>query len=73
MQNFQNVFQQSAQIRVSYYLGIGNFFLQKIVLRSKNQIWENRFLDLNFFPDFEAQIGHQHFFIIWQDGQTPNQ
>ena len=47
--------------------------LQKKILRPKNQIWENRFLGLNFFPDFGAQIGQQHIFIIWQDGQTPHQ
>ena len=46
-------------------------FLHKEILRPKNQIWENRFLGLNFCPDFGAQIGQQHIFIIWQDGQTP--
>ena len=58
---------------MSYYFDIGNFFYAKFFLRSKNQIWENCFLGQNFFPDFDAQIGLQQFFIIWQDGQTPHQ
>ena len=45
----------------------------KKILRSKTQIWENLFLGLKFFPDFGAQIGQQHIFIIWQDAQTPHQ
>ena len=73
MKNFQHVFRQSAQIRVSYYLDIGKFFCTKKFYGPKTKIWENRFLGLNFFPDFGAQIGQQHFFIIWQDGQTPHQ
>ena len=73
MKNFQHVFRQLAQIRVSYYLDIGNFFCTKFFYGPKTQIWENRFLVLKFFPDFGAQIGQQHFFIIWQDGQTPHQ
>ena len=52
--------------------GYWGLFLHKKILRPKNQIWENRFLGLKFFPDFGAQIGQQHFFIIWQDGQTPH-
>ena len=73
VKNCQYVFRQSGQIRVSYHLDIGNFFLHKKFLRSKNQIWENRFLGLKFFPDFGAQICQQHIFIIWRDGQTPHQ
>jgi len=73
VKNFQYVFRQSAQIRVSYYLDIGNFFCTKKIYGPKTQIWENCFLGLKFFPDFGAQIGQQHFFIIWQDGQTPHQ
>ena len=73
VKNFQHVFRQSDQIRVSYYLDIGNFFLTKKILRSENQIWENRFLGLKFFPDFGAQIGQQQFFINWQNSQTPHQ
>ena len=57
---------------MSYYLDIGDFFYTKKILRPKNQIWENRFLGLNFFSDFGAQIGQQHIFIILQDGQTPH-
>ena len=72
VKNFQHVFRQSAQIRVSYYLDIGKFFCAKKFYGQKTQIWENRFLGLKFFPDFGAQIGQQHFFIIWQDGQTPH-
>ena len=71
--NFQYVFRQSAQIRVSYYLDIGKFFYTKKFHGPKTQIWENRFLGLKFFPDFGAQKCQQHFFIIWQDGQTPHQ
>ena len=71
--NFQYVFRQSAQIRVSYYLDIGKFFYTKNFYGPKTQIWENRFLGLKFFPDFGAQIGQQHIFIIWQDGQMPHQ
>jgi len=71
--NFQHVFRQSGQIRVSYYLDIGNFFYQKKFYGPKNQILENRFLGLTFFPDFGTQIGQQHIFIIWQDDQTPHQ
>ena len=70
--NFQYVFRQSAQIRVSYYLDIGKFFYTKKFHGPKMQIWENRFLGLNFFPDFGAQKCRQQFLIIWQDGQTPH-
>ena len=58
---------------MSYYLDIGNFFAQNFFYGPKTQIWENRFLGLKFFPDFGAQIGQQHFFIIWQDAQKPHQ
>ena len=44
VKNFQKVFWQSAQIRVSYYLDIGNFFLPKNVLRSKNQNFERKII-----------------------------
>jgi hypothetical protein len=47
--------------------------LHKKILWPKNQIWEYCFLGLKFFPDFGAPIGQQQFFIIWQDGQTPQQ
>jgi hypothetical protein len=73
VKNFQYVFRQSAQIRVSYYLDIGNFFYTKKFYGPKTQIWEYLFLGLKFFPDFGAQICQQHIFIIWQDGQTPHQ
>ena len=73
MKNFQHVFRQLAQIRVSYYLVIGNFFCTKFFYGPKTPIWEKRFLVLKIFPDFGAQIGRQHIFIIWQDGQTPHQ
>ena len=53
--------------------GYWGLFLHKKIVRPKNQIWENRFFGLKFFPDFGAQIGQQHIFIIWQDGQTPHQ
>ena len=72
MQNFQHVFRQSSQIRVSYYLDIGDFFYTKKFYGPKTKIWGNRFLGLKFFSDFGAQIGQQHFLIIWQDGQTPH-
>ena len=58
---------------MSYYLDISNFFFTKKNFQPKNQIVENRFLGLNFFPDFWTQIGQQHFFIIWQENQTPHQ
>ena len=73
VKNFQDVFRQSAQIRVSYYLDIGNFFCTKKFYGSKTQILGNGFLGLKFFPDLWAQIGQQQIFIIWQDGQTPHQ
>ena len=73
MKNFQHVFRQLDQIRVNHYLDIGNFYFTKEKFTVKNQIWENRFLCLKFFPYFGAQIGQQQFFIIWQDGQTPRQ
>ena len=57
---------------MSYNLDICNFFFT-IFVWSKNQIWENRFWGQKKFPDFRAQIGLQHFFIIWQDGQMPYQ
>ena len=53
--------------------GYWYLFLPKKNLRSQNQIWENHFLGLQFFPDFGAQIGQQNFFIIWQDGQMSHQ
>ena len=53
--------------------GYWYLFLPKKMLWSKNQIQENRFLGQIFFPDFGAQIIQQHFFIIWQGGQTPHQ
>jgi len=58
---------------VSDYLDIGKFFCAKKFYGQKTKIWENRFLGLKLFPDFGAQIGQQQIFIIWQDGQTPNQ
>ena len=73
VKNFQYVFRQSAQIRVSYYLDISKFFDTKKFHGPKTQIWEYLFLGLKFFPDFWAQICQQHIFIIWQDGQTPHQ
>ena len=42
-------------------------------MAAQNQIWENCFLGKTFFPDFGTQIGQQHYFIIWKDGQTPDQ
>jgi hypothetical protein len=68
MKNFQHVFRQSAQIRVSYYLDIGKFFCTKKFYGPKTQIWGNRFLGLKIFPALGAQIGQQQIFIIWQDG-----
>ena len=65
-------FQQLGKIRVSYYLDIGNFFYQKKITVQQPNL-RKLFLDLKFFPDFEAQIVQQHFLIIWQDGQTPYQ
>ena len=47
-------------------------FLPKKIIQPKIQIWENRFLGQHF-PDFETQIGQQHFFIIWQDAQYLHQ
>ena len=73
VKNFQYVFWQFAQIRVSYYLDIGNFFCPKKFYGPNTQIWENCFLGLKFFPDLGAQIGQEQIFIIWQDGQTPHQ
>ena len=48
-----------------------NFFLPNFFLWSKKPNLGKLFLG-PFFPDFGAQIGQQHFFIIWQDGQTPH-
>ena len=51
-----------------------NFSITALLTKGpKHQICENHFLGLNCFPDFETQIGQQHFFVIWQAGQTPNQ
>jgi hypothetical protein len=47
-------------------------FTQKIFTVQKPNLGK-LFLGLKFFPDFGAQIGQQQFFIIWQDGQKPNQ
>ena len=71
--NLQYVFRQSAQIRVSYYLDIGNFFCTKNFYGPKTKFGKIVFLGLKFFPDLGAQIGQQQIFIIWQDGQTPHQ
>ena len=48
-------------------------FIHKIFLPPKKQICDNRLLCLTFFPDFGAQIGGHHIFIICLDGQTPHQ
>jgi hypothetical protein len=73
VKNFQHVFRQSGQIRVSFYLHICNFFYTKNFHGPKTKFGKIGFLGLKFFPDFSAQIGQQQFFIIWQDGQTPHQ
>ena len=43
VKNFQHVFRQLGQIRVSYFLDFGNLFLPKKIVQPKTQIWENRF------------------------------
>ena len=40
VKNFQHIFGQSVQIKVSYYLHISHFFFWNFFLRPKNQIWE---------------------------------
>ena len=46
------------------------FITEKKSLPPKIHIYENN-LALHFFPDFEPEIGQQHFFIICPGGQTP--
>ena len=58
---------------MSYYLNIGNFFNNKKIDVPKTKLGKIGFWAQFFFPDFGAQIGQQHFFIILQDGQTPHQ
>ena len=66
VKNLQNIFWQSGQIRLSYYfnIGYGPNIKFRIFFRGGGPY---------IFSDFGTQIGQQHFFIIWQDGQTLNQ
>ena len=49
MKNFQYVCWQSGQIRVGYNLNIDKFCHTKNIT-VQNQIWENHFMGLTFFP-----------------------
>ena len=48
------------------------FFTQKNFTAQKPNLGKS-FFGPKIFPDFGAQIDQQHFFIIWQDSQTPHQ
>ena len=72
-EKLQNIFQQLGQNRVNYYLDIGNFFFyQKQFYGNNANLEEEKNLGLNFSFCFKTQIGRQHFFIIWQERQTPD-
>ena len=43
------------------------FLSTKDFYGQKTKFWKIFFLGLKFFPDFQTQIGQQHFFIICQD------
>ena len=55
VQNFQHVFRQLGQIRVSYYLDIGNFFYQRLFYGPKTKFGKIVFWAQIFFLTLELK------------------